>query len=100
MEQVLAGDDSGDVVIGTGGALGIVVSSEPDTGARVMEVMNGSAGHHIGLQPDDVILEIDGNEVLNSSYISRYVRDKDPGEEVGSRLAYRGRGDAQCHRGS
>ncbi|HJF14353.1 MAG TPA: S1C family serine protease [Enteractinococcus helveticum] len=82
VEQVLAGDDSGDVVIGTGGALGIVVSSEPDTGARVMEVMNGSAGHHIGLQPDDVILEIDGNEVLNSSYISRYVRDKDPGEEV------------------
>ena len=38
--------------------------------ARGYGVMNGSAGHHIGLQPDDVILEIDGNEVLNSSYIS------------------------------
>ncbi|GAA4115829.1 S1C family serine protease [Enteractinococcus coprophilus] len=82
VEQVLAGDDSGDVVIGAGGALGIVVSSEPDAGARIMEVMNGSAGHQIGLQPDDVILEIDGNEVLNSSYISRYVRDKNPGDEV------------------
>ncbi len=82
VEQVMAGDDSGDVVIGAGGALGIVVSSEPETGARVMEVINGSAGHQIGLQPDDVILEIDGQEVANSSFISRYVRDKNPGEEV------------------
>lgn len=82
VEQVLSGDDSGDVVIGAGGALGIVVSSEPGSGARVMEVTNGSAGHQIGLQPDDIILEIDGQEVVNSSFISRYVRDKNPGDEV------------------
>lgn len=82
VEQVLAGDESGDVVIGAGGALGIVVSSEAGGGARVMEVSEGSAGASIGLQPDDILLEIDGHEVVNSSFISRYVRDKSPGDEV------------------
>ena len=82
VEQVLAGDESGDVVIGAGGALGIVVSSEDGAGARVIEVNNGSAGSQIGLRPDDIILEIDGQEVVNSSFISRYVRDKNPGDEV------------------
>lgn len=82
VEQVLTGDDSGDVVIGAGGALGIVVSSEPGTGARIMEVTNGSAAQQIGLAPDDVILAIDGQEVVNSSFISRYVRDKNPGDPV------------------
>lgn len=82
VEQVLAGDDSGDVVIGAGGALGIVVSSEEGAGARVIEVTSGSAAAQIGLQPDDLIVEIDDQEVANSSFISRYVRDKSPGEEV------------------
>jgi S1-C subfamily serine protease len=82
VEQVLAGDDSGDVVIGAGGALGIVVSSEEGAGARVIEVTTGSAAAQIGLQPDDLIVEIDDQEVANSSFISRYVRDKSPGEEV------------------
>src|SRR5699024_7374000 len=82
VEQVLAGEDSGDVVIGLGGALGIVVSSEPDAGARIIEVTNGSAASQIGLQPDDVIIEIDGQQVVNSSFISRYVRDKNPGDQV------------------
>lgn len=82
VEQVMAGDDSGSVVIGAGGALGIVVGSEEDGGARVIEVTPGSAGEAIGLQPDDVITEIDGQEVVNSSFISRYVRDQNPGEEV------------------
>ena len=82
VEQVLAGDDSGDVVIGAGGALGIVVSSEEGAGARVIEVSTDSAAAEIGIEPDDVIVEIDGQEVVNSSFISRYVRDMNPGEEV------------------
>src|SRR5699024_3170488 len=82
VEQVLAGDESGGVVIGAGGALGIVVTSQEGSGARVSEVSDGSAGDAIGLQPDDVIVEIDGEEVVNSSFISRYVRDKNPGQEV------------------
>lgn len=82
VEQVLAGDESGDVVIGAGGALGIVVASEEGAGARVIEVKTDSVGAEIGLQPEDVILEIDGEEVVNSSFISRYVRDKNPGEQV------------------
>ena len=82
VEQVLAGDESGGVVIGAGGALGIVVTSQEGSGARVIEVSDGSAGDAIGLQPDDVIVEIDGEEVVNSSFISRYVRDKNPGQEV------------------
>src|SRR5699024_6286173 len=34
VEQVLNGDESGGVVIGSGGGLGIVVASEPNGGAR------------------------------------------------------------------
>lgn len=82
VEQVLNGDESGGVVIGSGGGLGIVVSSEPNGGARVMEISPGSAGEAIGLQPGDVLLEIDGAEVVNSSFISRFVRDRNPGDEV------------------
>lgn len=82
VEQVLNGDESGGVVIGSGGALGIVVSSEPNGGARVMEVTPGSAGEAIGLTPGDVLLEIDGEDVVNSSFISRFVRDRNPGDEV------------------
>jgi len=82
VEQVLDGDESGGVVIGSGGALGIVVSSEPDGGARVMEVTSGSAGDVIGLKPGDVLVEIDGEDVVNSSFISRFVRDHNPGDEV------------------
>ena len=82
VEQVLAGDDSGDVVIGAGGALGIVVASEEGDGARVIEVNTDAAAAEIGIRPDDLIIEIDGHEVVNSSFISRYVRDKNPGDEV------------------
>ena len=82
VEQVLAGDDSGDVVIGAGGALGIVVASEEGAGARVIEVSADSPAADIGIRTDDVILEIDGQQVVNSSFISRYVRDKNPGDEV------------------
>lgn len=82
VEQVVTGDDSGSVVIGAGGALGIVVGSEEGGGARVMEVTPGAAADQIGLQPGDLITEIDGQEVVNSTFISRYVRDKSPGEQV------------------
>lgn len=82
VEQVIAGDDSGSVVIGAGGALGIVVGSDEAGGARVMEITPGSAGESIGLQPGDIITQIDGQEVVNSSFISRYVRDRNPGDEV------------------
>lgn len=82
VEQVLNGDDSGSVVIGAGGALGIVVSSVKGGGAEVMEVSPGSAGDTIGLDPGDKITAIDGHEVVNSSFISQYVRDKNPGDQV------------------
>lgn len=82
VEQVLNEDESDGVVIGSGGALGIVVSSDENGGARVMEITPGSAGEAIGLQPGDVITEIDGEEVVNSSFISRFVRDRNPGDEA------------------
>src|SRR5699024_505820 len=76
------GDDSGSVVIGAGGALGIVVSSVEGGGAEVMEVSPGSAGENIGLRAGDKIIAIDGQKVVNSSFISQYVRDKNPGDQV------------------
>src|SRR5699024_6082476 len=81
-EQVLDGDEYGRVDIGFGGAIGIVVSSEPDGDARVMEVTSGSAGDVIELKPVDVLVEIDGEDVENSSFISRFVRDHNPRDEV------------------
>ena len=47
-----------------------------------MEVTSGSAGDVIGLKPGDVLVEIDGEDVVNSSFISRFVRDHNPGDEV------------------
>jgi putative serine protease PepD len=53
-----------------------------DEGAFVTEVVPGSAADDAGLQTGDVIVEIDGDEVTESSQVRDKILDKDPGDKV------------------
>jgi serine protease Do len=51
-------------------------------GAMVSEVTKGSPAEDAGLQPDDVVVTVDGRPVQDSSDLSRYVASKPPGTTV------------------
>ena len=55
---------------------------EVDEGAFVTEVVPGSAADNAGLQPGDVIVEIDGEEVTEASAVRDTILDKEPGDTV------------------
>ena len=55
---------------------------EVDEGAFVTEVVPGSAADNAGLQPGDVIVEIDGDEVSESNDVRGHIVDKEPGDTV------------------
>jgi putative serine protease PepD len=57
---------------------GVTVSS----GAFVAFVQPGSAAERAGLQPGDVIVAIDGEEVGSKEDVGRIVRSRSPGDEV------------------
>ncbi|MEZ5240046.1 MAG: trypsin-like peptidase domain-containing protein [Microthrixaceae bacterium] len=52
------------------------------SGAFVQEVTNGSGAEVAGLLPGDVIVEVDGRTIRNSTDVGQAVRAKDPGESV------------------
>lgn len=52
------------------------------SGAFVQEVTSGSGADVAGMLPGDVIVEVDGETVRNSSDVGEAVRAKDPGETV------------------
>lgn len=82
VEQVLSGEETDTVSIGTDGALGIVVASGPD-GVAVLEVTAGSAGDRLGLVAGDVILEIEGQDVAgDAGDMSRLVNDHNVGDRI------------------
>ena len=53
-----------------------------DEGAVITEVVPGSAADDAGLETGDVIIEIDGDEVTESSQVREKILDKEPGDEV------------------
>ena len=57
-----------------------------DEGAFVTEVVPDSAADEAGLEAGDVIVEIDGEEVTESSQVRDRILDKEPGEEVEIRI--------------
>jgi serine protease Do len=52
------------------------------TGVQVQEVVSGGAGEAAGIKPLDVILEVDGKEILSSNQLQDIVARKHPGDEV------------------
>jgi len=51
-------------------------------GAEVQNVTSGGPADAAGIQPGDVIIEIDGQQVSDSSDISRLINGKKPGDHV------------------
>jgi S1-C subfamily serine protease len=56
------------------------------SGAEVQSVTPGGPADSAGLEPGDVIVEIDGQQVNDSSDISRLVNGKQPGDHVDLRI--------------
>jgi S1-C subfamily serine protease len=56
------------------------------SGAEVQSVTPGGPADSAGLEPGDVIIEIDGQQVGDSSDISRLVNGKQPGDHVDLRI--------------
>jgi len=55
---------------------------ETETGAFVVDVVPGSAAEVAGLEPGDVILSIDGEEVTDNSDVGRIILGLEPGDRV------------------
>ncbi|MDY6054597.1 S1C family serine protease [Micrococcus sp.] len=82
VEQVLSGEETDTVSIGTDGALGITVTGV-DGVVEVWEVAPGSAAERIGLAPGDVVVAIEGRRVGgNASAMSRMVNDRNVGDRI------------------
>jgi S1-C subfamily serine protease len=66
--------------------LGVETSDPTDPaappGAEVQSVTSGGPADAAGVQPGDVIVEIDGQQVSDSSDVSRLINGKKPGDHV------------------
>jgi putative serine protease PepD len=70
--------------------LGVETSDPTDPaappGAEVQTVTSGGPADSAGLEPGDVITEIDGQQVTDSSDVARLVNGKQPGDHVDLRI--------------
>ena len=77
VEQMVAGETP------THAVLGITVGDvEGGEGAVIGEVSDGSAAEEAGLEPRDVITEVDGRQITDSNSLVATIRAYRPGEEV------------------
>jgi putative serine protease PepD len=59
-----------------------MVPSTVSSGARVATVAGGSPADNSGVQPDDIIVQVDGKDVAAPEDISSAVEGREPGDEV------------------
>lgn len=79
--QVLSGEETETVSIGTDGALGIVVETR-DGAAVVVEVSRGSSAERLGLREGDTVHAVDGEPVDSANELSDVVNDRNVGDVV------------------
>lgn len=77
-DRVLAGDESGTIVIGPKPSLGITAANEA-AGVVVRTVVAGSAAERAGLEPDDRIVSLGGIDVASLSDLAGAIDSFEPG---------------------
>lgn len=56
--------------------------NDSDQGLQITQVANGSAAAQAGLQPGDVVVSANGNEITSSSQLADMVRNADPNSQL------------------
>jgi S1-C subfamily serine protease len=78
------------VASGSGAWLGIDVASSPQGGVMVVDVFPGSPAQAAGMEPGDVITQIDGHQILTTRDVRSAIAGKHPGDQV--QLQFQGSG--------
>ena len=64
------------------GGLADALGVDENSGVLIGQVMNDSPAEAAGLEPGDIIVEVDGDEVGTPSKLRRVIRRHDPGDEI------------------
>ena len=70
--------------------LGINVASTPQGGVMVVDVFPGSPAQTAGMEPGDVITQINGHQILTPSDVRAAIAGEHPGDQV--QLQFQGSG--------
>ena len=78
------------VANGSGAWLGIDVASTPQGGVMVVDVFPGSPAQAAGMEPGDVITQINGHQILTARDVRTAIAGLHPGDQV--QLQFQGSG--------
>ncbi len=81
-DQIKSGKPSDTVRIGKNPALGVTVANGTTSGARIVEVLEGSAAAQAGIVADDTVTALDGTPITTSSMLSELVKEHEVGDVV------------------
>jgi len=74
---------SSTLAAGSGGFLGVGLTDSPSgAGALISDVASGSPAETAGLQPGDLVTQVDGNAVASATDLARALRSHRPGDKV------------------
>ena len=82
VRQILAGDESGTVVIGPKAYLGVVVAVDDTSAVSVSRVEGNAPAAKAGLRAGDTITAIDGKRVRSRGELSTVLDGIEPGTTV------------------
>jgi S1-C subfamily serine protease len=82
VKQIEAGSDTDTITLGTPGFLGVSVADNNGSGALVTDVVGGTPADEIGLQPGDVLTNIDGHAIDNVQAVSTVLGNHHGGDKV------------------
>ncbi len=82
VDRIIAGDESGSVVIGPKAYLGIVAEPDDSGAVVVSRVEPGTPASRVGLAAGDTILSVDGRDVATRAVLSRVLDGIEPGTTV------------------
>jgi S1-C subfamily serine protease len=60
--------------------------SDAEDGAQIIEVTSGSPAEEAGLEPGDVVVQIEGEAIESSDDLRTAVAEREPGEQLELRV--------------